>query len=158
MAQPVSVPNPLPLVQELLRRGQADVALRAADDELTRQPRSAELRFLRAVALMDLQRNIEAAQAFTALAEEYPELPDPWNNLALLHVRAGQFEMARQALETALRNDPTHRTARLNLGEVYLMLAAQSWEVAAQQSVLEPAWARRLQAVRDLLGTPLPGR
>jgi len=158
VAQPVRLPSPLPLVQELLRRGQADVALRAADDELTRQPRNAELRFLRAVALMDLQRNSEAAQAFTALAEEYPELPDPWNNLALLHVRAGQPELARQALETALRNDPTHRTARLNLGEVYLMLAAQSWETAARLSVLEPAWTRRLQAVRDLLGTPLSGR
>ncbi len=157
-AQPTARAEPLLVVQDLLRRGDAAQALAAAERELTLQPGDAELRFARAVALMDLQRSAEAAQAFTALAEEFPELADPWNNLALLHARAGEPERARQALQTALRNDPTHRTARLNLGEVYLMLAAQSWEGAARLSTLEPAWTRRLKAVHELLGSPLPSR
>ncbi len=157
-AQPITIPNPAPLIQELLRQGQAAAALGSVNAALTSQPKDAALRFLRGVSLMDLQRDAEAALAFTELAEEYPELADPWNNLALLHVRAGQPERARQALELALRNDPSHRTARLNLGEVYLMLAAQSWQAAADIAALEPAQLRRLNAVRELLSTALPGR
>jgi Flp pilus assembly protein TadD len=157
-AQAFATASPATQVQELLRQGQADSALDKVDAALIAEPRNASLRFLRGVSLMDLQRDAEAAQAFTALAEEYPELPDPWNNLALLHVRAGQTERARQALEVALRNDPGHRTARLNLGEVYLMLAAQSWQAAANIAALEPAQLRRLDVVRELLSTALPGR
>jgi tetratricopeptide (TPR) repeat protein len=157
-AQTVKAPNPGPLVEELLRRGQAADALSTVNAALASQPRDAALRFLRGVALMDLQQDAQAVEVFTALAEEYPELPDPWNNLALLHVRAGQPDLARRALEVALRNDPSHRTARLNLGEVYLLLAAQSWQQAAQLAPLEPAQTRRLAAVRELLSTPVPGR
>ncbi len=158
LAQPVATANPMPLAQEQLRQGQPLQALQTLDQALALQPRDAALRFLRGVALMDLQRDDQAARTFTDLAEEYPELPDPWNNLALLHVRAGQPERARLALETALRNDPSHRTARLNLGEVYLMLAAQSWQQASQSAALEPAQQRRLSVVRELLSTGLPGR
>lgn len=145
-------------VQEQLRLGQAEAALQALDAAQAGRLADASLHFLRGVALMDLKRNEQASEVFTALAEAYPELPDPWNNLALLHVRAGQPELARQALEVALRNDPSHRTARLNLGEVHLMLAAQSWQRAGQSAPLEPAQRRRLEVVRELLSTGLPGR
>lgn len=157
-AQRGAPPDLAARVQEQLRLGQAPAALQTVDAALAGKPGDAALRFLRGVALMDLQRNAQASEVFTALAEEYPELPDPWNNLALLHVRAGQPELARQALQVALRNDPSHRTARLNLGEVHLMLAAQSWQQAAQVAALEPAQLRRLAAVRELLNTGLPAR
>jgi Flp pilus assembly protein TadD len=138
-------------VQELLRRGQFEAALQAVDRGVAARPGDAEMRFLRAVVLMEMQRDSEALAAFVRLTEDFPELPDPWNNIALLHARAGRAEAARQALETALRNDPSHRTARINLGQVHLMLAAQSWELAASAAPLEPALRQRLEAVRALL-------
>jgi Flp pilus assembly protein TadD len=138
-------------VRDLLARGDAQTALQRAQAAAAAQPRDAQLRFLQAVALMDLKRDDEAMALFTRLAQEYPELPDPQNNIALLHARAGRLEPARLALEAALRNDPTHRLARTNLGQVYLMLAVQAWEQAATTGALEPALQRRLEAVRALL-------
>lgn len=138
----------------MLARGEAAEALARAQAAGTAQPRDAQLRFLQGVALMDLKRDEEALALFTRMSQEYPELPDPQNNIALLHARAGRLELARQALETALRNDPSHRLSRANLGQVYLMLAVQAWEHVAAVGPLEPALQRRLEAVRALLQPP----
>ena len=107
-------------------------------------------------SLMDLQRSDEALAAFTRLSQEYPELPEPFNNIALLQVRAGRLELARQALESALRNDPGHRAARANLGEVHLMLAVQAWQQAASGAPLDARLQRKLDAARALVGSAAP--
>ena len=140
-------------VQTLMARGDLPAALRTADAAAKANPRDAQARFLHAVVLMELQRQDEALAAFMQFSQEYPELPEPYNNIALLHVRAGRLELARQALETALRNDPGHRAARANLGEVYLMLAVQAWEHAASTGPLDPRLMRKLDAARSLVAT-----
>jgi tetratricopeptide (TPR) repeat protein len=146
-------------VQTLIARGNASAALAATDQALAARPRDAQARFLRGVALLELARNDDALALFTELSQEYPELPEPHNNIALLQVRAGRLELARQALETALRNDPDHRIARLNLGEVHLMLAVQAWEKAAAAGPLDARMARRLDSARSLVAAAaLPGR
>lgn len=145
-------------VQNLSAKGDLAGALRATEAAVASDARNTQARFLRAVVLMDLQRNGEALDAFTQLAQEFPELPEPYNNIALLQVRAGRLELARQALETALRNDPSHRTARANLGEVHLMLAVQAWEQAASSGPLDTRLARRLDSARALVASgQLPG-
>ena len=141
------------VARDLLARGDPTRALERVDGALAREPLDAPLAFLRGVALMDLQRNDEALAQFERLTQQYPELPEPFNNLALLHVRAGRLEPARQALESALRNDPGHRTARANLGLVHLMLARQHWELLAAGGPIDPALARRLEGVRALLAS-----
>jgi tetratricopeptide (TPR) repeat protein len=146
-------------VQTLLSRSDPLSALAAVDAALAARPRDAQARFLRGVVLMEMKRNDEALALFTQLAQEYPELPEPYNNIALLQVRAGRIELARQALEVALRNDPGHRVARLNLGEVHLMLAVQAWEAAAGNAPLDARMARRLDSARALVAAAaLPGR
>lgn len=157
LALPCAVPawaDDIADVRGLLARGEAEAALERTRAAAAAQPRDAQLRFLQAVALMDLKRDAEALALFTQLSQDYPELPDPQNNIALLHARAGRLEQARQALETALRNDPSHRLSRTNLGQVYLMLAVQAWEQVAAVGPLEPALQRRLEAVRALLQPP----
>jgi Tfp pilus assembly protein PilF len=139
-------------LQTLLAKGDTAAALAAADAALARTPKDAQARFMHAVVMMEMQRNNDAMAAFTQLTQEYPELPEPFNNIALLHVRAGQLEPARQALETALRNDPSHRVARLNLGEVHLMLAVQAWDRAAAIAPLDARMALRLDSARALIG------
>lgn len=149
-------PNPaVREVQSLLLRG--DLAAALARTEAA-DVRDAELRFLRGVILMDLGRDADAMRSFASLAEDFPQLPDPWNNIALLHDRAGRTDLARLALETALRNDPAHRTARINLGHIHLKLAAQAWEQAALSAPLDSAVQQRLDAVRALLRTTSPDR
>ena len=140
-------------VHGLLSKGDLAAALRVTDAAVQANPRDAQPRFLQAVVLMDLQRSDEALSAFTRLSQEYPELPEPFNNIALLQVRAGRLELARQALESALRNDPGHRAARANLGEVHLMLAVQAWQQAASSAPLDARLQRKLDAARALLGS-----
>ena len=140
-------------VHSLVVKGDLAAALRTADAAIQFNPSDAQSRFLRAVVLMDMQRSDEALAAFTSLSQEYPELPEPFNNIALLQVRAGPLELARQALETALRNDPGHRAARSNLGEVHLMLAVQAWSQVASSGQLDPRLLRKLDAARALVGS-----
>lgn len=138
-------------VRALLSRGDLNGALQLAESAAKAKPNDPQLRFLQGVVLMDLQRDDAAMDLFTRLTQEFPELPDPYNNIALLHARAGRLEQARQALETALRNDPGHRTARVNLGQVHLMLAVQAWEMAAAAGPLDPPVQRLLEGARTLL-------
>lgn len=140
-------------VRALLARGDFNAALQRADAAAAAKPRDAQARFLQGVVLMDMGRDDAALGVFTSLSQQYPELPDPYNNIALLHARAGRLEQARQALAAALRNDPTHATARANLGQIYLMLAAQTWEQAAAAGTLDAPLRQRLDAVRALLGS-----
>ncbi len=138
----------------LASQGDMTAALRRVDAAMAAEPRDVQLRFMRGVLLLDLQRDAEALAHFELMGLEFPELPDPFNNLALLHARALRLDEARVALETALRNDPGHRTARANLGQVYLMLAARALETLAAQGPVEPQQQRRLDAVRALIQEP----
>jgi len=141
-------------IRALMARADLPAALLRAERALAAQPKDAALRFLRAVVLMDLSRNDEAMALFVQLSQEYPELPDPLNNIALLQVRAGRLNEALLALQSALRNDPGHRTARANLGQVHLMLAVQAWEQASNGAPQDAALLRKLEAARSLLAAP----
>jgi Flp pilus assembly protein TadD len=141
-------------LREQLGRGQAQAALARIESAVARKPelaRDPQYTFLRGVALMDLERDAQALSLFEGMTQLYPELPDPWNNIAVLHVRAKRLEPARLALETALRNDPGFRSARANLGLVHLMLAIQAWEAVAASGPMEPALLKRLEGARALV-------
>lgn len=141
-------------IETQLRGGEAAAALALAERAVALLPQHAALQFLRGVALMDLGRDAQALAHFQWFSANWPELPDPLNNIALLHARAGRLEQALQALQDALRADPAHHAARVNLGHVHLALAVRAWETAAVSAALEPVLAQRLQAARDLLGPP----
>jgi len=137
-------------VQHLMRDGKLPAALELAQKAATAQPRDAKLRFLQGVILLDLKRDADAMAVFQQMTEDFPELPDPYNNIALLQARAGKLDAARASLEIALRNDPGHLLARANLGQIYLRLAVQAWETAASAMPGDAALQRRLKAAREL--------
>ncbi len=136
-------------VRQLVAAGDLPKALERARG--APEPRTAALRFQEGVILMDLRQDGDALAVFRRLTEDYPELPDPYNNIALIDARAGRLEEARVALETALRNDPSHVLARANLGEIHLRLAAAAFERAASAAPADAALQRRARQVRDLL-------
>ena len=143
-------------VRLLVQRGDHTAALQLAQKIADANPRDAQARFLHGVVLMDMGRDVDALAVFGKLAQLYPELPDPMNNIALLQARAGRLDEALAALQAALRNDPGHRTARANLGQIHLMLALQAWERLAETGAMEPAVQRKLEAARALVGMPSP--
>jgi len=141
-------------IRGTIARGDLPAALKQAQAAAAAKPADAQLRFLLGVVHMDLNQDAEALAAFTALTQQFPELPDPLNNIALLHARAGRLEEARQSLQAALRADPSHRASRANLGQIYVMLAVQAWELAVAASPVDAALSRRLAAARTLLAPP----
>lgn len=150
--------DPFVEVQRLMRAGEAAAALDRLAGVAPEQAREPRWRFLRGVLLAELGRTEEAANAYTALTQEFPELAEPYNNLAVLRAAQGRLEDARVALEAALRADPSHREARENLGDVYVRLAVQLWEGIVANAGRgadgpEPGLARKLRLAREI-GAP----
>ena len=137
-------------VARLLRADQPAEALRRADELLATRPKDAQLRFLKGVAQSRNREPDAASETFSALTQDYPELPEPYNNLAVLHAAAGRLEAARTALETALRLSPGYATAYQNLGDVYARLAAKAWQRALELDPANPALRPRLQILQQL--------
>jgi Flp pilus assembly protein TadD len=92
---------------------------------------------------------------FQQLHEDYPELPDPLNNLAVVLAGQGRIDEARAALESALRNDGQHRNARENLADIYLRLAVRLWSGLASTGPADPAVERKLRLAREILRAPV---
>jgi regulator of sirC expression with transglutaminase-like and TPR domain len=136
-------------VQKLLAAGKNVEALQKADQFLSSKPRDPMMRFLRGISLSQAGRNAEAITAFTKLTEDFPELPEPFNNLAVLYAQQGQYDKARTSLEMAIRTNPSYATAYENLGDVYAKLASQAYSKALQIDT-RSAVAPKLAMIRDL--------
>ncbi|MGH8820962.1 MAG: tetratricopeptide repeat protein [Rhodoferax sp.] len=119
-------------VSQLARSGKQTEALAKADAYLATNPRDPQMRFIKGVILTDSGKTDEAIAVFTQLTQDYPELPEPYNNLAVLYAARSQFDKARTALEMAVRTNPRYAIAYENLGDVYARLAAQSYDKAVQ--------------------------
>lgn len=119
----------------LQQEGRLDLALKTLDDGLKIAPRDPRLRFMYGVILNQQKRYGEAIDVFQQLSEDYPELPEPYNNLAVLYAQRGDLDQARASLERAIRALPGYALANENLGDVYVRLAVRSY---AQAGKLDP--------------------
>jgi len=138
-------------VNQLLRQGKASEALVKADTYIAGKPRDPQMRFLRGVILSEQGKQADATVAFTQLTQDFPELPEPYNNLAALYAAQSQFEKARVALEMAIRLNPNYATAYENLGDVHLRLAAQSYNKAQSFATANASVAPKLTLVRQII-------
>lgn len=137
-------------VAQLVRSGKLPEALTKADQYLASKPKDPQMRFLKGVIQRDSGKTSDAIASFTRLTEDYPELPEPYNNLAVLYAGQGQFDKARTALEMAIRTNPSYATAHENLGDVYAKLASQAYSKALQLDTTNPAVAPKLALIREL--------
>ncbi len=137
-------------VNALLRQGRTDEALTKADTYIAGKPRDPQMRFLRGVILTEQGKPADATSAFVALTQEFPELPEPYNNLAALYAAQSQFGKARDALETAIKLNPSYAAAHENLGDVYVRLAAQSYGRAQQLEKGNTTVAPKLVLLREV--------
>jgi Flp pilus assembly protein TadD len=123
-------------IADLVRAGKSEEALKRAEKFLADKPRDLQVRFLRAVTLIDLGRRQEATEALTQLTQDFPELPEPYNNLAVLAAAQGALEQAERLLQQAIAAQPSYITAHENLGDLYVAMAAAAIERASK---LDPA-------------------
>lgn len=140
---------------QLFKQGKQSQALDKVDGVLSAQPKDAQARFLKGLILTEQGKNAEAIRIFTALTEDYPQLPEPYNNLAVLYARQGQYDKAKLTLEMAIRTHPSYATAHENLGDIYAKLASQAYDRALQLDRGNTAPQTKLAMIRDLFsGAP----
>ena len=145
----------LAAAQRLWLAGQKAQAVEQVEQALGRTPDDLQLRFALGVMRMELGQRAQALAVFTRLTQDFPDLADPYNNLAVLHAAAGELDEARAALEQALRLQPEHAQAQENLGDVLVRLALRAYQ-HAQQAALAPSDAlagkinRTLALTREL--------
>lgn len=137
-------------VNRLIRAGQLSEALGKADQYLSGKPKDPQMRFLKGVIQTESGKPTDALATFVKLTEDYPELPEPYNNLAVLYAGQSQFDKARAALEMAIRTNPSYATAHENLGDVYAKLASQAYSKALQLDAGNAAVAPKLSLIRNL--------
>lgn len=152
--------DPIQDLQALVKQGQFSQALERADSMLASKPRDAQVRFLKGVVLSELNRGAEAIIVFQKLTEDYPELPEPYNNLAVLYAQQRQYDKARNALEMAIRTHPSYATAHENLGDIYARLASQAYDKALALDSSNVAAQNKLALIREMISVSggKPGR
>jgi Flp pilus assembly protein TadD len=136
----------------MLKAGQHQQALERVNKVLAAKPRDPQARFLKGLIFTDQGNAKDAIDIFTKLTQDYPELPEPYNNLAVIYAAQGQYDKARLALEQSIRTHPSYATAYENLGDVYAKLASQAYDKALQIDSSNKGAQNKLSLVRDLVG------
>lgn len=153
--QPPQVARQKRIDDQLATKHYAD-ALAELDKDVAAQPRNAQARFQRGVALAGLGRGDDAIVAFSQMTQDFPELPEPYINLAALYAERGELLRARDSLIMASRVAPENALAQSNLGDIYVRLAAQSYQSAIKLNPKNATARARLDALPDLPGVHAP--
>lgn len=119
-------------VSQLLAGGRLAEAQAKVDQYLAAKPRDPQMRYFKGLIQRASGQPADALATFTQLTEDFPELPEPYNGLAVLYAAQGEYDQARSALEMAIRNNPGYATAYENLGDIYAQLARQAYCKAQQ--------------------------
>jgi len=143
----------------LFKQGNHAAALETIEAAIAANPRDARARFLKGLILTEQNKPNDAIKVFTALTDDYPELPEPYNNLAVLYASQGQYDKARKALEMAIRTHPSYAIAHENLGDVYAKMASEAYDKALQLDRGNAAAQTKLAMIKDLFSSSVvPGK
>ena len=141
---------------KLYQQNKFDGAMTKVNGVLAQTPKDAQGRFLKGLIFTEQKKIADAIQMFTSLTEDYPELPEPYNNLAVLYAGQGNYDKAKAALELAIHTHPTYGTAYENLGDIYAQLARRSYDKALQLDKSNATAQSKLAMVKDLFQPPRP--
>jgi Flp pilus assembly protein TadD len=151
LAVPLAQADDYADVSQLLRGGKIQEAMAKAEKYLATKPRDPQMRFLQSVIQTEAGQNADAMATLIQLTQEYPELPEPHNNLAVLYAAQSRLDQARAALEMAIRTKPDYAIAHENLGDVHARLAGQSYARALQLDSANTSARPKLTQIRNLL-------
>lgn len=154
MPQGPAVRDNTPDVDASIAQKNWQASLAQLDAHIASNPRDAQAKFKRATVLAHLNRDDEAIAAFTELTQTYPELPEPYNNLAALYAKQGNFAEARAALETATKVNPGYGLAYENLGDLYLRMANEAYRRAQNLGKASATTTQRLADIQKIVSPP----
>jgi tetratricopeptide (TPR) repeat protein len=135
---------------QLFKQGQHSQALDKVNDYLDEKPKDAQARFLKGLILTEQGKKSDAIKIFSALTDDYPDLPEPYNNLAVLYASQGQYDKAQKLLERAISTHPSYATAHENLGDIYAKMASQAYDRALALDHANTATQTKLAMIQNL--------
>jgi tetratricopeptide (TPR) repeat protein len=119
-------------VRAQMAAGQHQAALAEVETFLKDNPGHVQARFLKGVVLTEQERTVEAIEVFSAIAADFPALPEPHDNLAVLYASSGDYVKARDALLMAINTHPSYATAHESLGDIYAKMAGLAYDRVLQ--------------------------
>lgn len=114
------------LVQDGLYRD----ALNTVNQALENNANNMDAQLLQATLLAKTGSTVEAERRFNTLHEQYPDRPEPLNNLAVLYAENGDSSRAIQTLQKAFKTHPSYDLVYQNLSDMYALLAAEAYNKA----------------------------
>jgi len=141
-------------ISALIEQDKLEEALSAADEDLAVDANNVTAKFLRGLILTRMNRLDEAAAAFEELTESHPELPEPYNNLAVVYAAKGDYERARQSLQKAINTHPSYATAHENMGDIYAKMASQAYNQALELNEDNATAKAKLSLINNLFSLP----
>ena len=148
--------DPVDAAAQLYREGNRTAAIERIERFLLDNPKDPRGRFLRAQLLADKGDNEGAIELYTGIISEYPELAEPYNNLAVIYAKQGRYELARNYLEQAVQAFPEYSVAFENLGDVYAKLAESSYRSAAQYDKTSSGLKSKISTLTQMLPDQAP--
>ena len=146
------IKNAIPThIEKLTKERKFADAIKAIDAALVKSPRNVQLRFLKARLQIELRDQVSAKNTWIEITQQFPELPEPYNNLAALSANQGKWIEARDYLELALKLRPDYVTAQGNLAEVYLRLSELNYQSASKLQPNQREYDLRAKAIKEIL-------
>ena len=141
-------------IQVLINEGHLQQALELADEQLEQNDSDIRLLFLKGLIYTKMEDLDNAQKLFEKITTEHPELPEPFNNLAVIYAFKGEFDKAELALLTAINTHPTYATAHENLGDIYAKMATQAYNQALELDEENIYVKEKLLLVNELFSVP----
>lgn len=133
-ALPASVSaNSLEQLQKQLQLQQYDRAATTGLALLRQSPDDLQTRFLTALAFQKNNQPEQARRYYEQIIQQYPQLPEPRNNLAMVYVKLGEHDRAIDLLIESLNTHPAYATAWQNLSNLYKGLASEAYRKALSE-------------------------
>ena len=136
--------------QAYLQAGNTTEAMQLTEDLLKEDPKNIEARFMQGLILTRTERLPDAEKVFVKLTEDHPNLPEPYNNLAVVYAAQGKFDDARDALKRAINTHPTYATAHENLGDIYAKMASRAYNQALELDNGNSSAREKLSLVKEI--------
>jgi tetratricopeptide (TPR) repeat protein len=139
-------------VEKLVKAKKYPDAIDLINQHLKKTPGNVQLRYVKARMQIEMRQWEPAKKTLLEITQQFPELPEPYNNLAALAANQGNWIEARDYLELALKLRPSYTVASANLGEVYIRLGAQAYDNAAKDAALnQRQYTNRAKALMEIL-------
>ena len=140
-------------IQLLINDGKYKEALKAAEEQLSRNSSDIKLQFIKGLILTRMDRYSDAEKVFLGLTKNNPELPEPYNNLAVVYAAQGKYTEAAEALKSAINTHPSYATAHENLGDIYAKLASRAYNQALELDTSNSGAREKLSLVKELVSS-----